>query len=195
MESFLNIEKVHLRITKQIPYNSVKKFLDENSMRYILTIEKEPKVHYHILLEYQEEDKNHNKLRYQLKKVLSVAGNKDYSLSTVRNKNQLMKYILKEGNEYSVKDIPDEIIKLMKKCSNKKGKRNFAIELAELEERFLSDSTFMSLTTFAEKLVLLKVSYGQSLYSNHIKAYLSKMRIKKNPREVKNYVDNLLRFD
>lgn len=191
MEKFLQIQKIHLRITTQSSMEQVKDFVERYTKTYLISHEDpEEHSHFHILMEYQNlDDKKHSKLRYDLKKSFGK-GNGVYSISTVRNKNQLMKYVLKDDGKICYKNIDAELIKTMKRCSNKKGKNNFVAELNVLEEKLIS----MEITSreFKKRFVLLKVTYGQNLYPNHIRAYFHKMMIKRDPEYINQFIEEFL---
>ena len=56
----------------------------------------------------------------------------------------------------------------------------FGVELHKLEEEYFA-SEHNPIRTFAKNFVKLKISYGQNIYGNHIKAYILKIKFKKDP--------------
>lgn len=192
MEQFLEIETLHVRITKQ--GLKVEKLEEEiklvYSSMYLIAHEKKGQKgeHYHIVLQTQKTKPEFIKF---IKESLKLTGNKEYSVTTVRSKNQVMKYLLKDDDDVRSVGIPEAVLKLMKLCSNKKGTKNLMIELNLLEEKYLGYD--ISSKSFGIQFINLKISYGQNLYGNHIKAYLIKMELKKYPDRVEQYYNDLMR--
>lgn len=181
LENFLGIKTLHLRMTTNTDLSGILKFITTlQPIKYLITEEGTDinHKHFHILLQSQFKDDNSNtKLRKKINKDLGLKGNGKFSISTVRNERQLMKYILKEGGTYEVFNISNEIIELMKKCSCKKGQQNIAKEISDNEERYLSRE--ITLRTFFENHIKIKVSYNQNIYVSHIDAYCLKMEVKR----------------
>lgn len=191
MEAFLKLKTIHLRITTNYEMDTITEFLNPFAITYLVSQE-DPGIHqhYHILLQYQDDDSRHNKLRYKIKDQLKLTGNGSYSISTVKSPKQLMKYIVKDNGLIKNKGVPDEVIELMKLCSTKKGKKSFNEELAILEQSYF-EAKHMFFDKFAQDVVSLKIKYGHNLYSNQIKAYLLRIKMKKNPMEIQNYIISL----
>lgn len=186
MEEFLGIHTVHLRLTTKDDFKKIEDFIKGISKTYLLSQEDPGEhQHYHVLLQYQDTSKSNDKLRYMINSKLKLKGNGKYSISTVRNRRQLMKYILKDGGKYSSSNIPEEVLTLCKMSSNKKGKKSFAEDLAKVEDMYYSDE--IGYTEFKEKFIQLKIDYGQSLYISHIQAYCYKVRCKKSKSFVREF--------
>lgn len=183
MEKFLGIEWYHIRITKMTELEKIEEFVNKELKINVYLISKEtlPQIHFHICIKTQIKEKT---LREVLKKS-EYGGRCKYYLKPSVNPKQMLKYTLKDG-DFVYKGIGNEEIEILKKCSNKKGLDKFGIELQIIEEEFLTGK--YSFTDFGTKFVELKISYGQNLYSSHIKAYLQKMRFKKNPDYIHQYV-------
>ncbi|WP_042892197.1 hypothetical protein, partial [Anaplasma marginale] len=92
--------------------------------------------------------------------------------------NQLSKYILKDGNEMKYKNIPKESIQLFIKCSSIK-KDKYKEKIQKLEEEYISGEIDDKLFG-VNYICLLSDSCNKGLYTNHIRAYLLKMKVKKD---------------
>lgn len=190
MEAFLKIETLHLRITKQgITMDSLEDYIRTLAVMYLIAQEKKGKKgeHFHTVIQTQKTKKEFVEL---IQKKFNLKGNKEYSVTTVRNQNQVMKYLLKDDDATRSSGIPKEVLELMKKCSNKKGTKNLMVELNILEEKYLGFD--LTNESFGIKFIQLKIAYGQNLYGNHIKAYLMKMKLKKYPSEISVYYNQLM---
>lgn len=188
MENFLNINKIHLRITTNNPMDQIIEIVSGFSNTYLISQE-DPGVHqhYHILMEYQTND-NHNKLRYALKKS-GYGGVGKYSISQVRSKANLMKYLLKDGGLYVSQNIPESVITLMKKCAFKKSSKGaYSRDLLNLEQKYLGKEIVFR--QFEKEYIKLKVSYNQNLYPSHIKGYLYLIQAKNDPEYIDVYLTN-----
>lgn len=192
MESFLDIRKIHVRITTTLSMDIIQDFVRSFTTTYLISQE-DPGVHqhYHILMEYQESDPKHNKLRYSLKTKLGLNGNGSYSISTVRSRSNLMKYILKDDGVFVKSNIPDEVISLMKRCSYKKSHdKKFSRDLLTIEEDYICSK--LTLNQFKKAVLKLKVSYNQNLYPSHLKAYFYKLRCKKDDEYYDEFISEFL---
>lgn len=192
MDKFLGIGFFHVRLTTSKTLEEVEAFVKLHSSRYLISHEI---THYHCLC-YLEGDptKKNSSFRSSLKDVLSMEGNKCYSISNCRNVKSLMKYTLKDSGQFVYSGFDSRQIDQMKKCSYQKGKDKFSSELSELEDQFMT-SSLMDISDFANKFIKLKISYNHNLYSSHITAYLRKMKIRKHGQvAISEYVEDLLRF-
>lgn len=194
MNKFLELKTLHIRMTTNKTIKDIETFiLTLTPLTYLISQEgfKEDHTHYHILVQSQSKDDNSNtRLRKAINTKLGLKGNGQFSISTVRNEKQLMKYILKDGGPIARKGIPDEVIEVMKKCSSKKGTKNLSADLSILEEKYFQG--IYSFNKFGEEYIKLKIAYNQNLYSNHIKAYLTKMELKKEPERIRQYVLDIM---
>lgn len=184
MENFLGINKWHIRLTMDSNLETVEKQIRTLTKTYIICDEIS---HYHCYCIIQMKKPE---LITHIKTLFNVKAEK-YSCVLVRKPKQMKKYILKDGN-YAYNGFTDDEIQILRKCSNKKGTDKFKKELDILEEEYFT-SKYNTIHTFATKYVQLKINYGQNIYGNHIKAYILKIKFKKNPLEIHNYVDELLR--
>ncbi len=192
MDKFLGIETLHIRITK---YGLTMDKIEEEikkiySTMYLIAQEKKGQKgeHFHIVMQTQT---NLKELKIKIKDIFALTGNKEYSVTIVRSKNQVIKYLLKDDDAIRSVGIPEDVLILMKACSNKKGKKNLMIELNVLEEKYLGNE--LTSKSFGISFIELKIDYGQNLYGNHIKAYLTKMELKKHPDRIGAYYSNLMR--
>jgi hypothetical protein len=129
-------------------------------------------LHFHCLLHKQE--LHRETIKDILKETYpTVRGNKDYSISLSRNKQQLTKYLLKDGN-YKYKGFPSRFIQKMEvlSYSTNEMKRRFQIlkDKVTLKEISLSD--------YMLECINIKVEYEQPLYRNHMSAHFLQIAIK-----------------
>lgn len=192
MDKFLEIETLHIRITKTtLSMDKIEEEMKKlSSGMYLIAHEKKGKKgeHFHIVIQTQKTKKE---LTTVIKLKFELSGNKEYSVTIVRNKNQVIKYLLKDDDTTRSQGLSEEVLELMKKCSNKKGVKNLMEELNVLEEKYLGFE--LGTESFGIAFIKLKISYGQNLYGNHIKAYLKKMELKKNPDRITGYYRDLMR--
>ena len=173
--------RVHLRVTGKTS-KEVQVLLEKHNVpSYIIGQELG---HCHSLISGIDLGTNYNNLRNWLKKELGLNGNKDYSISRVRNLRDCAKYIIKEDLEYIVKRFDKEWLSDLKLTTFNKDKKELMLEIDELAIKYIKDTRYSADKDFGEKFILLKVKYNQNLYMSHIKAYLLKMRIKKDPKRV-----------
>ncbi len=154
---------LHLRI------NTAKSFADSQKIfqktfikeRFVMGFEVS---HLHVYIELaklQWYDKvKDSKISKWIKESFDVKGSQ-YSVSKVRKKKQVKKYILKDGEYFAQGFSPEELLPFYK-VSNKKGLNNMGLALADLEMDYMSDK--IDNVTFYEKYVKLKVDYGQNIY-------------------------------
>lgn len=189
MENFLGINWYHIRITKDVELEDIEKFVKENyplAWSYIISKETLPRTHFHICLKVEGKMEE---LREKIKKSI-YGGRCNYYFKPSKNVKQMLKYTLKDG-DYVYKGIEEKEIELLKKTSNKKGLDKFGVDLTNLEEQYLGDK--IRFKEFGIRFVKLKISYGQNLYSSHIKAYLQKMKFKKEPEYIGEFIDEMFR--
>lgn len=189
MEKFLGINWYHIRITRDVELVEIEGFIKQNystAWSYLISKETLPQTHFHICLQIEGEME---KLREKIK-VSKYGGRCKYYFKRADNVKQMLKYTLKDG-DYVSKGIEPKYIELLKKTSVKKGLDKFGQQLQTLEEDFMSDK--IRFEKFGEEFVKLKISYGQNLYSSHIKAYLQKMKFRKNPEYIKQYISEMFR--
>lgn len=139
--------------------------------------------HIHVLLVTPHKewiDKSRDtKLHSWVKESFSVKGNGEYSIKLARNKKQLKKYVLKEG-DYEYKGFTEEELKNYQKASNKKGLDKISKEIQENEMMYFQGK--ITIEEFYERYVDIKVSYGQNIYWNHMDAYVQKIKFKNNKK-------------
>lgn len=186
MENFLGIDWYHIRITTLDTLDNMETFVKTLSSVYLISNETIPRNHYHICIKTQ---RSLETLRKLVKSSI-YSGRNNYYLKPSTNSKQMLKYTLKDGN-YVFKNIDEKWLETLRKCSNKKGLDKFGIELQTLEENFLGNS--ITFTQFGRSFIKLKIDYGQNLYGNHIKAYLTKMKCKKDPTYINEYFAELMR--
>lgn len=187
MDKFLGNNYWHTRITKNVELTEIETFIKTITKTYLICKETLPRVHFHCCIQTQLSEKE---LRALILKS-SYGGRGQYQLTVAKNVKQMKKYILKDG-DYVYGNMNEKEIETLRKCSNKKGLDNFGKELQLLEEKYLGTDNHM-FSQFAFNFVKLKISYGQNLYGNHIKAYLNKMRCKRDPNYIREYVNELMR--
>lgn len=184
LESFLGLESFHIRLTLQSDLDKIKKFIETITKKYIICDEL---THYHCYAVTQMVKKE---IVREVKNKLQLKGNEQFSVIKVKNKNQMKKYILKDGN-YIYKGFSENEIEILRKLSFKKGIDKFQTQLETLEQQFYEKQ--IGFSKFGELYVQLKIDYGQKLYGNHIKAYLNRVRMKQNPEYIREYISELMR--
>lgn len=141
--------------------------------------------HQHILVacnELEAED-----VRKELKKCYPDAvGNKYIYVQVAKDKNQLMKYTLKEG-QYLVHGFSEELVYDMLKCSIKKT--DMRSQFSTLAETYYLDQiTFLE---FMTQYIQLKADHDQPLYMSHLEAYFRAMSVRGDPRRAKEMAEKL----
>lgn len=143
------------------------------------------RIHHHILL---VTDETSDQIKVRIREVYPTAkGNKSIYTKPSRDKRQLAKYTVKEGN-YKYKGFTEKYIQDTFKCS--KAKTDLKKDIDKLEEDYILDK--IGSLVFLEKYIELKVKHDQPLYTNHIKAYMMKMMIKSHHASSKAYADGML---
>lgn len=136
------------------------------------------KYHQHIILVC---DLDTEGVRALVKKTYpDCQGNKCIYIKACRDKKQLAKYTLKEGN-YVYKGFSKKYIDETFKCA--KPKTDLKKDMTENEDNYILDKITDS--QFVQRYIDLKVKHDQPLYMNHIEAYVRKMVCKKDPKKVK----------
>lgn len=185
LDSFLGSESFHIRLTLKSNLDTIQSFVNKIGSKYIICDEL---THYHIYLQTQTTKKE---IIIKIKEQLNLKGNEQFSVVVVKNKQSMKKYILKDGR-YVFRNFTDKEIEILRKLSFKKGIDKLKISLDKFEEDYYSGEIVF--TTFACKYINLKIEYGQNIYGNHIKAYLNRIKMKKNPSYVREYVEELMRL-
>lgn len=162
--------------------------LFEYATRYIISTEGDgdnTRIHHHIILVTEETS---DQIKLRIREVYPTAkGNKCLYCKPSKDKTQLAKYTLKEGN-YVYKGFTDKFIADTFKLSTNKTDRKK--DLISLEEAYIMEN--LTSSQFLEQYILYKVKYDQPLYSNHIQAYMMKMMIRANKLSVQSYADSIL---
>lgn len=185
LNSFLGLETFHIRLTLKSELENIIDFIETSiTKKYIICDEL---THYHCLAETQMSKKEIVRV---IKEKLNLKGNADFSVIKAKSKQQLKKYILKDGN-YKYKGFTDEEIKLLRKQSFKKGIDKLQIVLEGYEIEYYNGD--ISFTQFGERYIQLKIEYNQNIHGNHVKAYLTKIKMKKNPDCIREYISDLMR--
>ena len=178
------METYHLRLTTELDFDKVESFICGITQKYILAHEEG---HYHAVILINKKDKKD--IREKINKDLDIRGNKGYSISLAKSINDLSAYVTKEGDlrylGYTFLEIA-----AFKKMSYRKG--GMLDEIKELERRYIiGDLDDME---FGTSYINLLVRYDKNLHGNQIKAYLMKMRVKRNPGYSREIYENLMRF-
>lgn len=126
---------------------------------------------------------NRDKLYECVSQILTIKGNKQYSIQLVKDSKQMLKYTLKEG-DYSVKGFPPDLINLMYRLSNKK--EDVKKKVSQLEEELLIGR--ISLPNFMTKYIKIQIDHGQNIYDQHNKAYFNRMCLKSGHWDYAEYV-------
>lgn len=118
------------------------------------------RLHQHLLI-LNEMTRQH--IKDILKEVYpELKGNKSYSITEARDKKQLLKYVLKDGN-YMHKGFTTEFIERMKKLShnNESTKKKFQVYL----DQVLTGQ--IDLSEYSENIIRTKAEMLQPFYVNH----------------------------
>lgn len=138
------------------------------------------RLHHHILLVTTE---NAEQIKERIRVVYPTAkGNKSIYTRPSRDKRQLAKYTIKEGN-YKYKGFSETYIQNTFKCAI--AKTDLKKDITKLEDQLILGE--IGFTLFLEKYVDLKVKHDQPLYTNHIKAYGMKMAVRSGVMSSRDY--------
>lgn len=156
--------------------------------RYIVSEEGDgvtTKYHQHIILVSELETEE---IRQLIKKFYpGCKGNSCLYIKASKDKTQLAKYTLKEGN-YKYKGFSEKYIQDTFKTSS--PKTDLKKDVRDLEDKYILD--IIDIVKFTEQYLLLKAKHDQPIYMNHVEAYLRKMKLKKEPGYVRHYAAALL---
>lgn len=173
--------------------DQIETFVNEKllSSYYMICQEKEESnKHYHLMVEtnVSQTDSQNRPIR-KLLNEFGVSGKGNLSTSKVKDKKQMMKYLLKDDGELRTRNVPESDINLFRKLSYKKGDFNKSKQL--LEEQFMSDPS-MSIYQFTDNFVNLKIDYHQNLNGARIKDYALLILFRRDRSIVSTWVDSLL---
>lgn len=101
-------------------------------------------------------------------------GNKCLYLKPVKDKKQVSKYTLKDG-EYYYQGFSDDYINKMFKLSSPKTKLKDRI-VKNQDDYIMGEIDFEE---FIQEYIMIKADHDQPLYMNHIEAYARKLKVKK----------------
>lgn len=178
------METYHLRLTTELDYDRIEEFIQSVTQKYILAHEDG---HYHAVILINKKEKS--AIKERINKELDIHGNKGYSMTLAKSINDLSAYVTKDGDirylGYTFLEIS-----AFKKMSYKKG--GMSDEIKELERKYVMDE--LNDSEFGISYINLLVRYDKNLHGNQIKAYLLKMRVKKNPGSSRDIYENLMRF-
>lgn len=173
----------HLRLTCNIDFDKIEKFVEDLSAKYLICREEG---HYHVAF---SPIKSKKEIRTMINEILELHGNKDFSFVEARNEAKLLQYICKEGNvRYKGYNFLE--IEAFKKLSYKKNLMGEAVQ--NLEKEYVMG--MLSDEDFGMRYINLLVDYDRNLHGNQIKAYLLKMKVKKDPNSSLDIYRNLMRF-
>lgn len=176
---------LHLRITTDNNKEWVETIIRAISHKWIISMENNGKQHYHSAFYTNLSTK-------QIKEKLNdfgLSGNKSFSLTMVKDNKAVRKYIVKDGDFWYHGFQQQEITDAYQLSFKKNG---FKISLEELEDEYLLSN--MSHELFGYKYIQLKATHNFSLNRSQIKAYLDKMRCRKEPGYAERIYEELYRF-
>lgn len=155
------------QILKEFPYHS----------GHIVAYEEDAeRPHFQGYMLVSETTPSNDKFRRYIKKKFNLEGNKDYSISTVKDVKGYKKYIIKEGKWVAVGMDTSELLKYQHISYPKKKK--FQEELDEIEISYLEDT--MDDLQYISKFMLLKAKYKQPINTNYIKQRLLMLIVRKD---------------
>lgn len=135
-----------------------------------------------------EADNKNDKIRKYLKQKFNLEGNKDYSLSTVKDMKQYKKYLIKEGNWLSVGMDITELLKYQTISYPKKKK--FQEELDEIEIKYIQGD--MDDLQYTFEFMKLKGKYRQVINTNYIKQRLLMLISRADEERLKKIATNIV---
>lgn len=173
----------HLRLTTDMDFDKIEEFVQKISSKYLLCQEEG---HYHAVVLLMLKTKE---VREMIKIDLGLKGNACYSLKEAQSLNDLCQYVCKQGNVRYLGYTFIEVNAFKKLAYKKDGMKEV---LKKLEMDYVSDN--LSDREFGEAYIKLLVEHDKNLHGNQIKAYLLKMRVKKNPNSSREIYENFMRF-
>lgn len=122
--------------------------------------------------------------------IVEAKGNKQLSITEVKSPRQCMKYTLKEGR-YKFHNFPRDLISLMYDLSNKK--ENLKKKVIQNEEALFSNS--ITIRQFMVNYLKIVVDHGQNIYTNHIKAYFTRIALKSGAMYYTDFIESFMNLE
>lgn len=143
------------------------------------------RLHHHVVLASDESSED---IKSKIRQVYPEAkGNKCIYVKPSRDKRQLAKYTLKEGN-YIYKGFSEQFIKEHFRLAV--AKTDLKKEITANEEIYILG--IITTEQFVERYIDIKVKHDQPLYTNHIVAYVRKMMVRSGNLKSKNYAKDII---
>lgn len=151
------------------------------------------KVHHHVMVggSYFGRDKVSNEFREQMCKAFRLKGNKDYSISCVKDVEKCIAYLLKDG-DFRHKGHSESSIETLKKISYAKyDKKVFATKLASLNDEYLKGK--LDDRGWISSYLALKLSYNQfNVNKNYVVNLFRSLKLKKDSAFFSSFVTEIL---
>lgn len=183
MEKFLGSDSWHIRLSHNRSFDEIESVIQQISQKYIISMER-PKIHFHCYVRTTKSEKD-------MRSILvdhQLHGRNKYSMTKVREEEQMKKYVVKEG-DIRYKGFSDKEMEIFIKKSKSKDKHYFV----ELEDQYMEGK--LTYKEFAIAHVKHKTRMGQRLNPNQIKQYLTSVFLRKNPDEIEYWMESNFMFD
>lgn len=193
MESFLQIERFMIRMTKECDISEIQeqvKTLDP--VKYIIGSEltRQGKRHFHVYLEVQKKIED---VKNAIRKM-GYTGNKEWSIKPCDNNVKVKRYVVKDGDFVYSPNIDKKIIDGWVLSSHKKIKDGYNDEIEELIEKYLkNENGFKSEKALGTSKIQIQIKYGIPPSRNeHIK-FINYWMCKKDIKKCAELHDEWLR--
>lgn len=194
-----------VRITpyEKFTFKELQDFLELEAllMRYVVSQELKPQIHYHLVLTTDESVQIQDikdivrafifPLWQKNGKLPLGFGNKQYNCQEAENLDNAISYALKDKKEYIQVGYEQKYIDERIQASfQKNSTKTFTTELQELQKNFQESD--MDISEYMTKFIQLKSRYGQMINLQHAYQYALSQLIQRNPEQAQDFVDNYL---
>lgn len=192
-----------IRMTPMERYSveDLKKYLTEmDCVSWILSVEELPKMHYHLVIEHEDELSD---MKLRIRSFLDTYwppgqrgrgfGNAQYNCQIAEDKDKSISYLLKDGGAYYFDGYSQEYIdECLSKSFQKKSPSSFKVEYQKLCEQFESTES-MDIDDFMISFINLKAKYGQMVRVHDAYGYALSNLCKRDPTVSQDLVKDFLR--
>lgn len=142
-------------------------------------------LHHHILLVTDDSGDN---IKTRIREIYpNIKGNKSIYCRPARDKNQLLKYTVKEDKFQYRGFNPDHIERAL---LTSRPKTDLKSSIIRLEDRYVLHQ--IDTAQFLEQYLLLKVKHGQKLYTSHLTAYVRSLMIRAGHLNSRDYAESII---
>lgn len=173
---FLTIPQISNEINKEIAYNRLLEAYKDKLVCFIVSQEehKEQGTHLHLFIEFNK------KFRTRRADIFDFIAGKHPNIQSARNREDVIKYVIKDGNFMSYNISPEDYIKEKSEHTKRKTKGDFH-QLAEAIKN--GENSVKELNNLFPHLFLK--------YGDHISKYIKFIKDINNRDEIDNYYNNL----